>query len=99
MSHGYGLTETSGVVVSCAWKPQWNKLPSSERSRFKARQGVGTIGLTEMDVVDPKSRQSVKRDGVTRGEIVFRGGTIMLGYLKDTESSSMMAGFILEMLV
>nr|DAD36032.1 TPA_asm: hypothetical protein HUJ06_006672 [Nelumbo nucifera] len=30
VSHGYGLTETAGLVVACAWKRQWNRLP--ERS-------------------------------------------------------------------
>ena len=25
VSHGYGLTETGGVVVSCAWKSKWNR--------------------------------------------------------------------------
>lgn len=40
VSHGYGLTETAGLVVSCAWKQQWDRLPASERARLKARQGV-----------------------------------------------------------
>lgn len=83
VSHGYGLTETGGIVVSCAWKSQWNILPATERARLKARQGVRTIGLTEVDVVDPQSGVSVTRDGSTLGEIVLRGGCIMLGYLKD----------------
>ncbi|KAF2290575.1 hypothetical protein GH714_014492 [Hevea brasiliensis] len=72
VSHGYGLTETGGIVVSCAWKPQWNLFPATERARLKARQGVRTIGMTEVDVVDPESGVSVKRDGSSLGEIVLR---------------------------
>ncbi|KAF5960827.1 hypothetical protein HYC85_002036 [Camellia sinensis] len=75
VSHGYGLTELSGVVVSCAWKPEWNLLPAAERARLKARQGVRT-GL------------SVKRDGSTLGDIVMRGGSLMLGYLKNPEATA-----------
>uniref|UniRef100_A0A5B7CA48 Putative acyl-activating enzyme 5, peroxisomal n=1 Tax=Davidia involucrata TaxID=16924 RepID=A0A5B7CA48_DAVIN len=88
VSHGYGLTEVAGVVVSCAWKPQWNRLPVTERARLKARQGVRTVGMTAVDVVDPKSGESVKRDGLTLGEIVLRGGCLMLGYLKDPEGTA-----------
>lgn len=88
VSHGYGLTETGGLVVTCAWKLKWNRLPATERARMKARQGVRTIGLTEADVVDPESGASVKRDGLSLGEIVLRGGSIMLGYLKDPEGTS-----------
>ncbi|KAG7609390.1 AMP-dependent synthetase/ligase [Arabidopsis suecica] len=83
ISHGYGLTETAGLNVSCAWKPQWNRLPASDRARLKARQGVRTVGFTEIDVVDPESGRSVERNGETVGEIVMRGSSIMLGYLKD----------------
>ncbi|KAG2713965.1 hypothetical protein I3760_03G003600 [Carya illinoinensis] len=88
VSHGYGLTETAGLVVSCAWKPQWNRLPATERARLKARQGVRTIGLTEVDVVDAETGASVKRDGLTLGEVVLRGGCVMLGYLKDPVGTS-----------
>jgi acyl-CoA synthetase (AMP-forming)/AMP-acid ligase II len=88
VSHGYGLTETGGLVVSCAWKPQWNKLPATEKARLKSRQGVRTIGLTKVDVVDPDSGESVKHDGLSLGEIVLRGGCIMLGYFKDRVSTS-----------
>ena len=88
VSHGYGMTETAGVVVSCAWKPQWDRFPASERARVKARQGVRTVVMTEVDVVDPKSGVSVKRDGSSLGEIVLRGACIMLGYLKDPEGTS-----------
>ncbi|KAH7518681.1 hypothetical protein FEM48_Zijuj09G0196700 [Ziziphus jujuba var. spinosa] len=83
VSHGYGLTETAGLVVSCAWKRKWNRLPASERARLKARQGVRVAGTTQIDVLDPNTGKSVKRDGSTLGEIVLRGGCMMLGYLKD----------------
>ncbi|PRQ45194.1 putative 4-coumarate--CoA ligase [Rosa chinensis] len=88
VSHGYGLTETAGVVVSCAWKPEWNKFPVTEKARLKARQGVRTVGMTDADVVDPDSGMSVKRNGSDVGEIVMRGGCVMLGYLKDPETTS-----------
>ncbi|KAF9670513.1 hypothetical protein SADUNF_Sadunf13G0076800 [Salix dunnii] len=68
VSHGYGLTETTGLVVSCAWKQKWSTFPASERARLKARQGVTMAGFTEMDVVDPSIGESVKRDGVLVGE-------------------------------
>ncbi|XP_028800553.1 probable acyl-activating enzyme 6 [Neltuma alba] len=88
VSHGYGLTETGGVVVTCAWKPGWNLLPATERARLKARQSVRTIGLAEMDVMDPDSGKSVKRDGSSLGEVVVRGAFVMLGYLKDPDANS-----------
>ncbi|KAK8518036.1 hypothetical protein V6N13_083096 [Hibiscus sabdariffa] len=88
VSHGYGLTETGGLAVSCAWKREWNKFAATERARLKARQGVRTLGMTEADVVDPESGVSVKRDGSTLGEIVLRGACVMLGYLKDPKGTS-----------
>ncbi|XP_004490749.1 2-methylpropanoate--CoA ligase CCL4-like [Cicer arietinum] len=87
VSHGYGLTETGGLVVSCSWKNKWNRLPATERARLKSRQGVRTIGMTNVDVVDPNG-DSVKRDGATLGEVVMRGGCVMLGYLKDPEGTA-----------
>ncbi|KAI3922878.1 hypothetical protein MKW98_007009 [Papaver atlanticum] len=88
VSHGYGLTETAGLVVSCAWKFKWNKLPATERARLKARQGVRTIGMAEIDVLDPESGLRVKQDGLSLGEIVLRGGSILLGYFKDPIGTS-----------
>nr|XP_023873170.1 probable acyl-activating enzyme 6 [Quercus suber] len=88
VSHGYGLTEAGSIVVSCAWKSEWNKFPATEKARLKARQGVRTIGMSEVEVVDKESGMSVKRDGLTTGEIVLRGGCLMLGYLKDPVATS-----------
>ncbi|KAL3527363.1 hypothetical protein ACH5RR_012019 [Cinchona calisaya] len=58
------------------------------KAKMKARQGVRTAGFTEVDVVEPERGVSVERDGSTRGEIVFRGGSVMLGYFKDDEATS-----------
>lgn len=88
VSHGYGLTETAGLVVSCAWKQQWDRLPASERARLKARQGVRTVAMAEMDVIDVESGARVRRDGSALGEIVLRGGSTLLGYLKDPVGTS-----------
>ncbi|CAI9758101.1 unnamed protein product [Fraxinus pennsylvanica] len=88
VSHGYGLTETGGLIICCSWKQRWNKLPASERARLKARQGVRTPGMAEFDVIVPESEKSVNRDGKTLGEVVLRGACVMLGYLKDPEGTS-----------
>ncbi|PKA48483.1 putative acyl-activating enzyme 5, peroxisomal [Apostasia shenzhenica] len=88
VSHGYGLTETGGIAVSCAWKANnWNRLPAAERARLKARQGVRTPTMAAVDVVDGATGKSVPYDGVTMGEVVLSGGFIMLGYLKDEEAT------------
>ncbi|KAJ4909176.1 putative acyl-activating enzyme 4 [Raphanus sativus] len=88
VSHGYGLTETGGLVVTCAWKPEWDGLGQDERAKLKSRQGIRTAVFAEADVLDTLTGKSVKRDGVTVGEIVFRGGSVMLGYYKDPEGTA-----------
>ncbi|PAN40728.1 hypothetical protein PAHAL_7G336100 [Panicum hallii] len=87
ISHGYGLTETAGLPVSCTWKGEWDTLPASERARLKSRQGVRTPGMAEVDIIDGETGRSVPRDGSTMGEIVLRGGCVMLGYLNDDEAT------------
>ncbi|TVU31831.1 hypothetical protein EJB05_23532 [Eragrostis curvula] len=83
VTHGYGLTETAGVVVCCTWKGgEWDRLPATERARLKARQGVRTAGMAELDVVVDGGR-GVPHDGATTGEVVLRGACVMLGYLDD----------------
>ncbi|KAK9735044.1 hypothetical protein RND81_04G180000 [Saponaria officinalis] len=92
VGHGYGMTETGGVVISCAWKGHWARLPATDRARLRARQGVRTLGMTQVDIINPINGQPVKRDGMTVGEIVLRGGSIMLGYLKDPKGTSKCMG-------
>ncbi|KAL3840966.1 hypothetical protein ACJIZ3_025557 [Penstemon smallii] len=88
VSHLYGLTETFGPGTSCVWKPTWDSLPRSEQLKLKARQGVEHYGLEEVDVRDPVTMKSVPNDGATIGEIMFRGNTVMSGYLKDVKATT-----------
>lgn len=87
VSHLYGLTETFGPGTSCIWKPEWDSLPLAERSRLKARQGLPHIALEQVDIRDPVTMASIPADGKTMGEIMFRGNTVMSGYLKDLKAT------------
>ncbi|KAH7848853.1 hypothetical protein Vadar_009240 [Vaccinium darrowii] len=87
VSQLYGLTETYGPGTSCVWQPEWDSLPLDERLRLKARQGVQHIGLEEVDIKDPLTMNSVPNDGKTIGEIMFRGNTVMSGYLDNLEAT------------
>ncbi|KAH0973775.1 hypothetical protein GBA52_025931 [Prunus armeniaca] len=87
VNHLYGLTETYGPGTYCSWKPEWDSLPSIERSKLKARQGVRHLGLEEVDIKDPVTMESVTPDGNTVDEIMLRGNTVMGGYLKDLKAT------------
>jgi fatty-acyl-CoA synthase len=87
VTHTYGLTETYGPAVVCAWHDDWNGLDISEKARLKARQGVRYTVLDGLMVADPETLEPVPADGETMGEIFFRGNNVMRGYLKNPSSS------------
>ncbi|KAF9608619.1 hypothetical protein IFM89_010104 [Coptis chinensis] len=87
VTHSYGLTETNGPGTVCTWKPEWDSLPPTEKARIKSRQGVYHLGLDEMDIKDPVTMKSVPSDVNTIGEVMFRGNTVMKGYLKNIKAT------------
>ncbi|KAL3518954.1 hypothetical protein ACH5RR_021543 [Cinchona calisaya] len=87
VTHSYGLTETYGPGTVCTWKPEWNYLPRDAQAKIKARQGLQHLGMEDVDIKDPETMQSVPPDAKTRGEVMFRGNTIMNGYLKDSKAT------------
>ncbi len=88
ITHTYGLTETYGPSVVCAWHHAWDELSLTERAKLKARQGVRYPMLEGLMVADPKTLQPVARDGKTIGEIFMRGNVVMKGYLKNPSASA-----------
>ena len=88
--HVYGLTETYGPYTVCETQDSWPALPVGERSRLKSRQGVGMLTADEARVVastgDPLV--DVPADGVTMGEIVMRGNTVMKEYFRDPHGTA-----------
>ena len=83
VTHVYGLTEVYGPATICSWHESWDSLPSHERARLKARQGVRYTAEDGVTVMDPATMKEVPRDGTTMGEVMFRGNLTMKGYLKN----------------
>ncbi len=87
VTHVYGLTEVYGPSVVNEWHDDWNALPSAEQAARKSRQGVRYPVLEALDVLDPETMAPVPADGETLGEVMFRGNTVMKGYLKNPKST------------
>ena len=83
ITHVYGLTEVYGPAVVCEWNSDWDVLDAEERARLKARQGVNYHVLEALMVANPETLEPVPKDGVTMGEVFFRGNVVMRGYLKN----------------
>lgn len=83
VDHVFGITEISGTPVSCAWQTEWDELPADQQGRLQARQGVRAAALENLRVADPDTLEPVPGDGVATGEILIRGNTVMMGYLKN----------------
>ena len=80
--HVYGLTETYGPYSICEHQHSWDQLPSEDRVKLIARQGVAYLGADPIRVVD-ENMADVPRDGLTMGEVVMRGNNVMKGYHDD----------------
>jgi fatty-acyl-CoA synthase len=88
ITHVYGLTESYGPAVMCAWHDEWNDLSDEARAQKKARQGVPYHVLDDLMIADPVTMQPVPKDAETMGEVMMRGNIIMKGYLKNAPAST-----------
>jgi fatty-acyl-CoA synthase len=86
--HIYGMTELQGPSTLCEPQEAWSGLPMSERAVEMARQGVRYPVVDGHIVGDPQTCEPVPQDGKTIGEILVKGNTVMLGYLKDPKATA-----------
>ena len=86
VTHLYGLTESYGPAVICEWQPQWSAETPERQARLNARQGIGNVVGSGIDVFDANGHP-VPWDGETIGEIVLRGNNTMIGYYRDEEAT------------
>ena len=93
--HVYGLTETYGHMLQCAWNEDWNTLEKDKKNEIKSRQGVRYPNTEGAVVMNPETMKQVPKDGKTMGEIMIRGNIVMKGYYKDKEETekSMASGW------
>ena len=85
--HVYGLTETYGHILQCAWNEEWNSYEDDKKNEIKARQGVRYPNTEDTKVMNPETMKPVPSDGETIGEIMIRGNIVMKGYFKDKEAT------------
>ncbi len=87
ITQAYGLTETYGHSVICAWNSDWDGVDIAARATLKARQGVAMSLTQSIVVIDGDSGKHVPWDGATIGEIGIQSNTIMKGYLKNPDAT------------
>jgi len=85
--HVYGLTETYGHILQCAWNKEWDDLDKDKKNEIKARQGVRYPNTEGVIVMDPETMKPTPSDGKTMGEIMIRGNVVMKGYYKDKDAT------------
>lgn len=84
----YGLTEVYGPSVVCVPQDTWSGLDVSDMAQMKGRQGVRYTAQDAVAVLDPLTMRSVPADGMTVGEVMFRGNMTMKGYLKNPAATA-----------
>ncbi len=83
LTHVYGLTEVYGPASVAVKRADWAAQSLPEQARLNGRQGVRYMLQEGMTVRDPQTMQEAPADGLTMGEIMFRGNIVMKGYLKN----------------
>jgi len=88
VTHIYGMTELQGPSTLCEPQEAWHGIPLEERAVQMARQGVRYPVVDGHIVADPQTCKPVPQDGKTIGEILVKGNTVMLGYIKDPKATA-----------
>lgn len=78
ITHSYGMTEALGPVTVGPLKPMGDS---------KCHGRTHNIVMDDVDVKNPVTMESVEPDGKTIGEVMFRGNTMMMGYLKNLKAT------------
>ena len=87
ITHVYGLTEVYGPASVAVKRESWAHESLSEQTRLNGRQGVRYVLQEGMTVMDPETMAECPADGVTMGEIMFKGNIVMKGYLKNPKAT------------
>jgi fatty-acyl-CoA synthase len=88
VTHLYGLTETYGPSLLCAWQADWDAMDLDARAARMARQGVAYHTLDAIMVADSETLQPTPWDGQTIGELMIRSNTVMKGYLDNPAATA-----------
>jgi fatty-acyl-CoA synthase len=87
ITHVYGLTEVYGPASVAVKRESWARESLTEQTRLNGRQGVRYVLQEGMTVMDPETMADCPADGVTMGEIMFKGNIVMKGYLKNPKAT------------
>jgi len=84
--HLYGLTESYGPTSLRELEAEETSLALAARASLLAQQGSRHPTSNTVRVMDEMLRE-VPSDGMTVGEIVLQGNTLMAGYYRDAEAT------------
>jgi len=87
ITHTYGLTEVYGPAVICEWQKEWDNESADTVAELKSRQGVKCHGISDLQVINKKTKKPVAKNGKELGEVYMRGNTVMMGYYKDKKAT------------
>jgi len=87
ITHTYGLTEVYGPAVVCEWQKEWKNENAQTVAELKSRQGVKCHGISDLIVINKKTKKPVIKNGKELGEVYMRGNTVMMGYYKDKKAT------------
>ena len=87
ITHVYGLTEVYGPASVAVKRESWAHESLAEQTRLNGRQGVRYVLQEGMTVMDPETMAECPADGVSMGEIMFKGNIVMKGYLKNPKAT------------
>jgi len=87
ITHVYGLTEVYGPASVAVKRDAWAHESLFEQTRLNGRQGVRYVLQEGMTVMDPETMTECPADGITMGEIMFKGNIVMKGYLKNPRAT------------
>ncbi|MEM7338730.1 MAG: AMP-binding protein [Actinomycetota bacterium] len=86
VTHVYGMTETCGIQTYAVTDPA---MDDETFAAMSVRQGVALPTLQGgIRVADPDTCEPVPKDGQTIGEVLFRGNSVMSGYLKNPSTTA-----------